>query len=49
MGDLNHWSVGWVDWNLVLDMQGGPNHGENYCDAPVIGDYLNQKVVSRDE
>lgn len=22
-----------VDWNLILDMQGGPNHARNYCDA----------------
>lgn len=38
LGDLNHWSVGWVDWNMVLDPFGGPNHGQNFCDAPVIAD-----------
>ena len=21
--DLNHWSVGWTDWNLALDMEVG--------------------------
>ena len=21
--NLNHWSTGWTDWNLVLDMNGG--------------------------
>lgn len=36
--DLNHWTVGWVDWNLVLDERGGPNHVENYCSAPIIAD-----------
>ena len=20
---MNHWSTGWTDWNLVLDMNGG--------------------------
>ena len=35
--DLNHWTVGWVDWNLLLDEQGGPNHVGNYCFAPVHG------------
>lgn len=36
--DLNHWTVGWVDWNLVLDETGGPNHVGNFCSAPVICD-----------
>jgi glucosylceramidase len=34
--DLNHWAVGWVDWNMVLNQQGGPNHVGNYTSAPVI-------------
>jgi glucosylceramidase len=36
--DLNNWSVGWVDWNLLLDESGGPNHAANFCYAPVIAD-----------
>jgi glucosylceramidase len=36
MADLNHWAHGWVDWNLILDDQGGPNHLNNTCDAPII-------------
>jgi len=35
---LNHWLEGWVDWNLVLDQRGGPNHVHNYCGAPVMVD-----------
>ncbi len=38
MADLNHWTVGWVDWNLLLDEQGGPNHVGNYCSAPIMAD-----------
>ncbi len=38
INDLNRWTVGWVDWNLLLDEQGGPNHVGNYCSAPVIAD-----------
>ena len=38
MGCLNHWVDGWVDWNMVLDKQGGPNWFENWCIAPVIVD-----------
>lgn len=36
IGCLNHWVDGWIDWNLVLDRQGGPNWFENWCVAPVI-------------
>lgn len=36
--DLEHWVVGWTDWNLALDTEGGPNWAENYVDAPVIVD-----------
>ena len=33
---LNSWLCGWIDWNLVLDDKGGPNHANNWCIAPVI-------------
>jgi glucosylceramidase len=36
--DLNHWAAAWVDWNLLLDEQGGPNHVGNFCSAPIIAD-----------
>lgn len=36
--DLNHWTVGWIDWNLLLDEHGGPNHVGNFCSAPVLAD-----------
>jgi glucosylceramidase len=36
INDLNHWTVGWIDWNLLLDEQGGPNHVGNFCSAPVL-------------
>lgn len=42
LGDLNNWAVGWVDWNQILDMQGGPNHVNNYCDANIVCDTKNQ-------
>jgi glucosylceramidase len=38
IGDLNHGAAGWIDWNLVLDREGGPNHVGNFCDAPIIAD-----------
>ncbi len=38
INDLNHWAAGWVDWNILLDEQGGPNHVGNYCSAPILAD-----------
>jgi len=38
IGCLNNWVDGWVDWNMVLDRQGGPNWFGNWCVAPVIVD-----------
>jgi glucosylceramidase len=38
IGCLNNWVDGWVDWNMVLDTQGGPNWFKNWCIAPVIVD-----------
>ena len=35
---LNHWVSGWIDWNIVLDKDGGPNHVGNFCGAPIMID-----------
>ncbi len=35
---LDHWVSGWIDWNVVLDRDGGPNHAGNFCGAPVMID-----------
>jgi len=44
IGCLNHWVEGWVDWNMVLDRQGGPNWFKNWCIAPVIADTENDEI-----
>jgi glucosylceramidase len=44
IGDFNNWQEGWLDWNLILDEMGGPNHVGNYCDAPIIADTKTQEV-----
>jgi glucosylceramidase len=44
IGCLNNWVDGWVDWNMVLDKQGGPNWFENWCVAPVIVDPVADEV-----
>jgi glucosylceramidase len=33
---IDHWLRGWIDWNIVLDHQGGPNHVGNFCGAPIM-------------
>mmetsp|Transcript_48365 Transcript_48365/g.121754 ORF Transcript_48365/g.121754 Transcript_48365/m.121754 type:complete len:509 (-) Transcript_48365:197-1723(-) len=38
LGDLLNGVVGWTDWNLVLDENGGPNHAKNFVDAAIIAD-----------
>jgi len=35
INDFNNGTVGWTDWNVLLDEQGGPNHVKNFCFAPV--------------
>ena len=34
--DLENHAVGWTDWNLILDVQGGPNWAKNVVDAPLL-------------
>jgi len=36
LDNLNHWAVGWVDWNLCLNSSGGPNWANNFDDSPII-------------
>ena len=38
INDLNRWTVGWIDWNLLLEQSGGPNHAGNLCSAPLLAD-----------
>ena len=35
---LDHGMAGWIDWNIVLDRNGGPNHVGNFCGAPIMID-----------
>ena len=44
IGCLNNWVDGWIDWNMVLDKQGGPNWFKNWCVAPVIVDIETDEV-----
>jgi glucosylceramidase len=37
INDFNNGTVGWTDWNILLNQKGGPNHVGNYCFAPIHG------------
>ncbi len=36
IGNFNAGLNGFIDWNLLLDEKGGPNHVGNYCAAPMM-------------
>jgi glucosylceramidase len=44
IGDFNNGVCGFIDWNIALDMQGGPNHVGNFCHAPVLVDTKSGEV-----
>ncbi|XP_063233884.1 lysosomal acid glucosylceramidase-like [Bacillus rossius redtenbacheri] len=33
---INNWVTGWMNWNLALDADGGPNWADNTVDSPII-------------
>lgn len=35
INDFNNGTVGWTDWNILLDENGGPNHVGNFCFSPI--------------
>ena len=36
LADLGAGSAGSIEWNLILDKLGGPNHLGNVCDGPIV-------------
>jgi glucosylceramidase len=45
INDFNAGTVGWTDWNILLDEQGGPNHVGNFCFAPIHADIKTGKLM----
>ncbi len=45
ISDFNNGTVGWTDWNILLDEIGGPNHVQNFCFAPVHGDTRTGELI----
>lgn len=44
INDFNSGVEGWLDWNMMLDKKGGPNHVGNFCFAPLIADTQNNTL-----
>ena len=47
IGDLEAGANGILDWNILLDEKGGPNHVGNYCDAPIMYDMQTHEMNVR--
>ncbi|MGN0243324.1 MAG: glycoside hydrolase family 30 beta sandwich domain-containing protein [Lachnospiraceae bacterium] len=47
LGNLNHGVSLYLDWNLLLNEQGGPNHVGNYCAAPIMACDGNRNIERR--
>ncbi len=45
INDFNTGTVGWTDWNILLDEKGGPNHVGNYCFAPIHADTRTGELI----
>ncbi len=43
--DFNQGTVGWTDWNILLNEFGGPNHVENFCFAPIHADTRSGELI----
>ncbi|MTI30513.1 glycoside hydrolase family 30 protein [Xanthovirga aplysinae] len=45
INDFNKGTVGWTDWNILLDERGGPNHVGNFCFAPIHADTKSGELI----
>lgn len=45
INDFNNGTVGWTDWNILLDETGGPNHVQNFCFSPVHADTRTGELI----
>lgn len=47
LDDLNHWVTGWMEWSLILDMEGGPSWSGNFVDTSILVDADNDEFVKQ--
>ncbi|MDP4162183.1 MAG: glycoside hydrolase family 30 beta sandwich domain-containing protein [Bacillota bacterium] len=47
IGNINAGMNSFIDWNILLNKEGGPNHVSNFCDAPIMCDTENDIVQEK--
>jgi glucosylceramidase len=47
IGNLKAGMHGYLDWNILLDEKGGPNHVGNFCEAPLMCDPIQNTVEKK--
>lgn len=45
INDFNNGTVGWTDWNILLDENGGPNHVGNFCFSPIHANTVTGELI----
>jgi glucosylceramidase len=45
LNDFNAGTCAWVDWNVLLNENGGPNHVNNNCFAPIHADTRTGELI----
>lgn len=45
INDFNNGTVGWTDWNILLDQNGGPNHVGNFCFSPIHANTVSGELI----
>ena len=48
IGNFNNYCNMFLDWNLLLNGEGGPNHVGNFCDAPIMADTETDEIIVHD-
>lgn len=44
--NINNGMNGYIDWNILLDQNGGPSHSQNYCKSPIILNENNEFILT---
>jgi len=48
IGNFNAGMNTFIDWNVLLDSKGGPNHANNFCDAPYMYDIESGQLMEQE-
>lgn len=48
IGNINQGMNGFLDWNILLNEEGGPNHAGNHCEAPFMFDRQRRELSKKE-